>query len=677
MREITDIRSYYASLCHHDIIEGRSISDWKSIIHSRNNNIFFRGQSAKHSTINTSLSRKTAYVKNEHAMYAETIKEKEDDFSGLDYPIEKLSKMQHYGMPTRLIDFTIDPLTALYFAVEDDSSEYDAIVYVYMENGVDLSSSSVNLISMLPTLPKLSIPSLQDAFLSIYKTDISANEIFEILSRPVFLNFTSELKSSNPRLESQYGTFAVCGNRISDNIITSEIFEIDTKRATAILRVPQQFKASIKRELNDIFTINVSRIYPELMSWAEYIKNKYSVESYVVDDSYSIINDDDISIPEVRRKQVKIVLSKGLNVEEVRLVVRKIVNKEKAHFDIVWVYVFNNTNDYIIGNWILKGLWFSMSLDSYYYPAPTTDRDDHGYIWEHPDSLIERSNYGETSLFKNDKLLFICYHHCYHTLNKYYHEIDVALELMDYEAFAVEVKKRSHVIKAMCKKISEYGRSKNSAFDDYLFDYIDFITSLLDLTVWAEMDDKDENWLDFRIYRSLSNARNALNNVARGKEKWMSILGISKDELDGYFDDAAVKKALMYRQTIPINENPLDVDFALNYSWTSDDYFRIQGTTTLYDFAKLLITLEVKYGDVLLQGDSVVNDGCFTFSVPQDVMKYNNYAITVSLPYPRTQDRVFLDKAGIEYENLSGKHIQRSGINSTIHYHTDYFLKQH
>lgn len=97
------------------------------------NNVFYRGQSEKYKNITSSVSRDVGYTMNESSIYTEAIKMRTMEFDGLTSPIECLSKMQHYGIPTRLVDLTIDPLIALFFAVQKWTVNHMG-TYLYLFN---------------------------------------------------------------------------------------------------------------------------------------------------------------------------------------------------------------------------------------------------------------------------------------------------------------------------------------------------------------------------------------------------------------------------------------------------------------------------------------------------------------------------------------------------------------
>ncbi|MBS7734054.1 FRG domain-containing protein, partial [Vibrio cholerae] len=107
---------------------------------------------AKYPSIISSIARDRGYLENEPDMYAEAIRMKQNEFDSLTSPIQRLAKLQHYNVPTRLVDITSDARIALFFAIQDVENGEDAYVYVYSQENHKLNSKNVRVLSLLATL---------------------------------------------------------------------------------------------------------------------------------------------------------------------------------------------------------------------------------------------------------------------------------------------------------------------------------------------------------------------------------------------------------------------------------------------------------------------------------------------------------------------------------------------
>ena len=116
--------------------EVRSINEYIETIQKfSGNNIFYRGHSNKEYELKPGIYRGDI-IKNEDKIYRETIAKVPYDFKDKN-TIESLALMQHYGIPTRILDLTTNALVALYFAcVGNEDKDGEVIVLDIPERNI-------------------------------------------------------------------------------------------------------------------------------------------------------------------------------------------------------------------------------------------------------------------------------------------------------------------------------------------------------------------------------------------------------------------------------------------------------------------------------------------------------------------------------------------------------------
>ncbi len=77
---------------------------------------FYRGHADKDWELLPSIFRTPNGVEKEHLLFHDMVAHEPQSFSECKSTLDYLVQMQHYGLPTRLLDMTTNPLVALYFA---------------------------------------------------------------------------------------------------------------------------------------------------------------------------------------------------------------------------------------------------------------------------------------------------------------------------------------------------------------------------------------------------------------------------------------------------------------------------------------------------------------------------------------------------------------------------------
>ena len=91
---------------------------------------FYRGHADKGWELIPSILRTPDGPEIEHRLFRDMVAHEPQSFSECRSALDHLVQMQHYGLPTRLLDVTMNPLVALYFACEETTPHpADGAVY--------------------------------------------------------------------------------------------------------------------------------------------------------------------------------------------------------------------------------------------------------------------------------------------------------------------------------------------------------------------------------------------------------------------------------------------------------------------------------------------------------------------------------------------------------------------
>jgi hypothetical protein len=211
---------------------------------------------------------------------------------------DKLVRMQHFGLPTRLLDVSLNALVALYFAVDPgpDRAKLDGVVTAFAvppEREKYFDSDSISCLSNLANLTqaeKDEVYRLRASRAKGLKKDerirrfndeevirrlhqfIRAEKLYFLpIIDPIdlFKPYYVHPKMSNQRIVAQSGAFIIYGIEPPKSIRYAHPIRQDK------FVVPEGEKSGIRRALENL-GINESTLYPEIDKAAKRIKDRYT-----------------------------------------------------------------------------------------------------------------------------------------------------------------------------------------------------------------------------------------------------------------------------------------------------------------------------------------------------------------------------------------------------------------
>lgn len=240
--------------------EIHSISDFLTALQqdkeSRPGTIWFRGQADASWTLLPGFMRSTAETsettllnrfRQSAAMLADHLPKNSFDWTFL---------MQHYGVPTRLLDWSESPLVSLYFALEDwsERTNTDATLWCLWPTELNKNANIVDKVE------GEYIPSFEDEELQSYSTEsVRQNARIELF--PVATIATR----NNARIQAQMGTFTIHHNK------PIAIEDAGDGTHIAKYKIPHESRERIYEELRLLGVTRFS-LFPELASIGAIIK---------------------------------------------------------------------------------------------------------------------------------------------------------------------------------------------------------------------------------------------------------------------------------------------------------------------------------------------------------------------------------------------------------------------
>ena len=225
--------------------------------------VVWRGQGDVQYNLAPKLYRNNHWLSNEFEMVEEVKRRNPEDFTACKNRLDELTICQHYGLPTRLLDVTQNPLVALYFACSTDLKKDGEIIF-FIDHPLKHWDIRVKCLTYFSTIFNyLKIDLVYKEFKEKFGYEHDTIKMIEDdLTKIHIVSPTL----NNKRILAQQGAFLLFGvNKEKDKFIkrSNNIDDSVYERNKLKIIVPSSQKEQLLKELT-YYGISKATLFPEI-----------------------------------------------------------------------------------------------------------------------------------------------------------------------------------------------------------------------------------------------------------------------------------------------------------------------------------------------------------------------------------------------------------------------------
>ena len=274
---------------------------------------YFRGENKNHAPKGSpcppsvpatpSLFRDDKYRQNEHVIFNEAIRCYPQEFPAGETTFERLTRMAHFGLPTRLLDVTPRLATAIGMASlpspGDDEKKFftwNGFIRVYRVNKDKIKYSTSDTIVALSNLARIKPENIkiEDLRYLAYECKNERAGFYWKEGSDVSQKLMGDIKkvwcvrpvNNNVRIQAQRGEFFIfgCGDKkekidatFSESDYYNEEAATDGIAEIGIITLTSSLKHEVK-EMAEILDVTEDRLYPDFGRFHKVIKERYGTK---------------------------------------------------------------------------------------------------------------------------------------------------------------------------------------------------------------------------------------------------------------------------------------------------------------------------------------------------------------------------------------------------------------